>query len=271
MRSSVITIIFVFFSLSIFQLLSCRKGTLAEGERFAELNISFPIITEDSLDIYVDGKLEKSQRNQGQLFPAIIFRYKDEITVSIHKKGDTKSLRDTVIQVRGDRLSLSFAYDPTLGFNRFVKPGDFVRPSADSIAFILINKYNNFGSGKINVTIYRNNSQDYTANPSDSVTTIKNLTLGSMSEKIILPAKMPDGTKNLYVIVVRDAVTGIDGNAEYIKDFGQPENAAYNFINADNAANAASGLINGVVISSLLYDSGSKIYNMPQTELAFQL
>lgn len=69
---------------------------------------------------------------------------------------------------------------------------------------------------------------------------------------------------------MRDAVNGIDGYQEYTTDYGMPANSAYTFINDDNAASAASGLINGIAIVPFIYDSGSKIYNLPDVSVAFQ-
>lgn len=234
-----------------------------------EVYIPFVFETSDTLDLYVDGKLVQTQTTNRGSF-SVVLKQKEQLNISIHKTGEAAALTDTTVTVKTDRVSLSYAYDPALGFNRFVKAGDFVRPSADSIAFIIANKYTNFGSGRINVTIYRNNSKDYTANPADSVTIIKDIALGAMSEKIVLPAKTADGTKNLYIIVVRDAISGMDGYQEYTTDYGMPANAAYTFINDDNAANAASGLINGIAIVPFIYDSGSKIYNLPDVSVAFQ-
>lgn len=269
MRNS--TVRFLLCILLGMQLLSCKKGVPLEGERFIELTVPSVFSTEDSLDMYVDGRLEVSRVNKGGNFDRIILKRKDQITISIHKAGTDIVLKDTTVTVQTEKIALAYAYDPSLGFNQFVKPGDFERPGADSIAFILINKYTDFGSGNINVTIYRNNSYDYMAYPEDSVTIVKNIAPGKMSEKIVLPDKAADGTKNLYVIVVRDAVTGTDGNGEYIIDYGLPVNSAYNYLNKDACELAAPGAINGIVINSLLYDSGSKIYNMPDTGIAFQL
>lgn len=269
MRNSIVVLLLCI--LSGMQLLSCKKGQPLEGEQFMELTIPSVFSTDDSLDMYVDGRLELSRVNKGGSLDKIILKRKDQITVSIHKAGTDIVLKDTTVTVTTEKITLSYAYDASLGFNQFVKSGDFARPGADSIAFILINKYTDFGSGKINVTIYRNNSYDYTANPADSVTTIKNIALGKMSEKVVLPDKAADGTKNLYVIVVRDAVTGVDGNGEYITDYGQPVNSAYNYLNKDACLLSSPGNINGIVINSLLYDGGGKIYNMPDTGIAFQL
>ncbi|NLU93416.1 hypothetical protein [Chitinophaga sp. Ak27] len=252
-------------------LFSCKKGTLLEGEKFMELSVPFVLTTTDTLDVFVDGHLERTAENIKGHSVSVLLKQKSQLQLSIRKKGSATVLKDTTINVTTNSLSLSYAYDPALGFNQFVKGSDFEHPSTDSIAFILINKFTNFGSGKINVTIFRNNSKDYTANPADSVTILKNIPLGGMSEKVILPVKAADGTKNLYVIVVRDAVSGIDPNAEYTRDFGAPENSAYNFINDDSNAQASPGLINGISIFPLSYDTGSKVYYMTDTQIAFQL
>ncbi|RAK37575.1 UNVERIFIED_ORG: hypothetical protein DFS12_103544 [Chitinophaga ginsengisegetis] len=263
------TVMFLLCILLGMQLLSCKKGTVLEGEKFVEVYIPFVIQTGDTLDLYIDGKLAQTQTTNRRFFN-VVLKQKEQLNISIHKAGAAEALVDTTVTVKTDRVSLSYAYDPTLGFNRFVNPGDFDRPSSDSIAFILVNNYTGFGSGKINVTIYRNNSKDYTANPADSVTTIKNIALGAMSEKFVLPAYSADGTRNLYVGVVRDAVSGMDGYGEYNADYG-PANGAYLFINDDATSSAANGLINGIAIKSLIYDSGSKIYNLPDASIAFQL
>ncbi|SKD08995.1 hypothetical protein SAMN05660461_4872 [Chitinophaga ginsengisegetis] len=252
------------------QLLSCKKGTVLEGEKFVEVYIPFVFNTGDTLDLLVDGKLAQTQTTSRSFFN-VVLKQKDQLNISIRKTGSTEVLKDTTVTVSSEKISLGYAYEPSLGFNRFVKPGDFERPSSDSIAFILINKYTGFGSGKINVTIYRNNSKDYTANPADSVTTIKNIALGTMSEKIVLPANSGDGTKNLYVIIVRDAVSGVDGYQEYYTDYGMPANSASVFINEDNAASAVSGVINGISIVPYIYDTGSKIYALPDVTVTFQL
>jgi hypothetical protein len=251
------------------QLLSCKKGTLLEGEKFMEVYIPFVFETGDTLDLYVDGKKVQTQPVKRGFPFNVVLKQKDQLNISIRKTGTTTILKDTTVAVKTERLALSYAYDPTLGFNRFVNPGDFDRPSSDSIAFILLNNYTDFGSGKINVTIYRNNSKDYTANPADSVTTIKDIALGTMSEKFVLPVSSVDGTKNLYVAVVRDAVSGVDGYGEYNSDYG-PANAAYVFINDDATSSAANGFINGIKINLFKYDSGSKIYYLPDAAIAFQ-
>ena len=263
------TVMFLLCILLGMQLLSCKKGTVLEGEKFVEVYIPFVFKAGDTLDLYLDGKLAQTQTTNRSSFN-VVMKQKEQLNISIHKAGVAVALIDTTVAVKTDRVSLSYAYDPTLGFNRFVNPGDFDRPSADSIAFIFANKYTNFGSGRINVTIYRNNSKDYTANPADSVTIIKDIALGAMSEKVVLPAKTADGTKNLYIIIVRDAASGIDGYQEYTTDYGMPANSAYTFINDDNAASAANGLINGIAIVPFIYDSGSKIYNLPDVSVAFQ-
>lgn len=264
------TVLFLLGILLSMQLLSCKKGTVLEGEKFMEVNIPFVLNTAEMADLYIDGKKVGTQPLKwGSAFD-VVMKQKEQLNISIRKAGTTTILKDTNVTVTTNRVSLSYAYDPALGFNRFVNPGDFDRPSSDSIAFILVNNYTDFGSGKISVTIYRNNSKDYTANPADSVTTIKDIALGAMSEKFVLPAKTADGTKNLYVAVVRDAVSGVDGYGEYNTDFGAPANAAYVFINDDATASAADGLINGIKISSFIYDSGAKIYNLPDASMAFQ-
>ncbi|HEY8958524.1 hypothetical protein [Chitinophaga sp.] len=263
------TVMFLLCILLGMQLLSCKKGTVLEGEKFVEVYIPFVFQTGDTLDLYIDGKLAQTQTTNRSSFN-VVLKQKEQLNISIHKTGVAAALTDTTVTVKTDKVSLSYAYDPALGFNRFVNPGDFDRPSSDSIAFILVNNYTKFGSGKINVTIYRNNSKDYTANPADSVTIIKDLALGAMSAKFVLPSKTADGVKNLYVAVVRDAASGVDGYGEYNADFGAPANAAYVFINDDATAGAADGLINGIKISLYEYDSGSKLYYLPDASLAFQ-
>lgn len=263
------TVLFLLGILLGMQLLSCKKGTLLEGEKFMEVYIPFVFDTRDSADLYVDGKKVETQPVKRGFAFSVVLKQKEQLNISIRKTGTTTILQDTSVMMNTEKLSLTYAYDPALGFNRFVNAGDFDRPSSDSIAFILVNNYTEFGSGKINVTIYRNNSKDYTANPADSVTTIKNIALGAMSEKFVLPVSSADGTKNLYVGVVRDAVSGMDGYGEYNADYG-PANGAYLFINDDATSSAANGFINGIAIKSLIYDSGSKIYNLPDASIVFQ-
>ncbi|MCW3466594.1 hypothetical protein [Chitinophaga nivalis] len=257
----------IFFGL---QLLACNKGELTEGEKFVALSVPFVFHNNDTLDLYVDGKLIQRLGTQQAGFGATL-KQKDQLHISIHKKDSAASLKDTLVRALTDRISLTYAYDTSYGFNQFIKEGDFDQPAKDSIAFILINKFNNFGSGAINISIYRDNNMENLARSQDSVTTVKNISLNQTSVRIVLPANNENGQKNLYVVVVRDAVSGVNAFQSYITDYEKPDSYAFSYLNASSTEEAAPGMINVIKIESFLLDNGVKVYNLPKLIFAFQL
>lgn len=249
----------------IMMLNSCKKGTLLEAEKYMKVSVALTFNNKDVIDLYINDHL--TTVGLGDQTYAVI-KQKGQLKVALYKKGTSELLKDTTVTFSGTEFRLAYAYSPDIGFNQFVKPGDFVRPSQDSIAYIFVNKFTGFGSGKINIYIYAQLEKSYTARASELVAEVKDLPLGGKSEKLVFPAKDANGNTLYYNTIVKDAVSGEDGYAEYIKDYGLTDFAGM-YIYDDIASQP--GLINGVFFRPFVFNDGNKLYTLPEHGILFQL
>jgi len=261
-RSGNIACLVLFCGCWIMMLNSCKKGTLLEGEQYMKVSVGLTFNNND-LDLYVNDQLASNGLGQ----TATTVKQKTEMKIALYKKGTRELLKDTTVKVSGTELRLIYAYSPEIGFNQFVKPGDFVRPSQDSLAYIFVNKFTGFGSGKINIYIYAQLEKSYTAEDSQLVAEVKDLPLGGKSDKLVFPAKDANGNALYYNTIVKDAVTGQDGYWEYISDYGLV-NFAGMYIYDDIPSQP--GLINGIAYRPFVFNDGSKQYTLPEHVILFQ-
>lgn len=261
-RSGNLACLVLFCGCGIMMLNSCKKATLLEGEQYMKVSIGLTFNNND-LDLYVNDQL--ASNGLGQTATAV--KQKPEMKIALYKKGTRELLKDTTVKISGTELRLIYAYSPDIGFNQFVKPGDFVRPSTDSLAYIFVNKFTGFGSGKINIYIYAQKEKLYTAEETELVAEVKGLALGGKSEKLVFPAKDAEGNALYYNTIVKDAVSGEDGYAEYIQDYGLV-NFAGMYIYDD--VPSQPGLINGIAYQPFVFNDGSKLYTLPEHVILFQ-
>jgi len=196
---------------------SCKKGELMEETSFVNVSISKLFSDSPPMDVYVNGTLNSSMLEGEQAISVLVTANGGRTEISIKKHGESNVLIDTVLTNIPKGTGLTYLYNEALGFNQFIG-SDFRRPSSDSIAFQCVNNFN-YGSGKINVYIYKS-VDGYTYSDTDIVDSLTNVEMNKLSGVVALPYNGGDGQRILYTTVVKDAVTGYDGTAQYFIDNG---------------------------------------------------
>lgn len=181
---------------------ACKKGQPVETQRFSKLSIPFLFVSDTPpLDLYLNEKLATT--TVGSSLDPVSIPVGVPVHITLKKAKQEEILKDTIITADKAATSLMFAYNESLGFNRFINSNDFVRPAADSAAFMFYNNYQNFGSGSIDIIFYSDKNGNTIAEPEEEIGALRNIPLGKLSEKITFarPAN-PDEMLNIYTLAV---------------------------------------------------------------------
>ncbi|MBZ4192288.1 hypothetical protein [Niabella beijingensis] len=196
--------VFIFFAFA-----GCKKAEPVATQHFTELNIPMLFSDTPPMDLYLNGRLADSTFNIGASFNNIIIPRGARVEIALKKAHTEEVLQDTSIIASEAVASLMFAYNETLGFNKFVSGSDFIRPASDSTAFMIFNNYEHFGNGLIDVVFYEDKNGDWMGTSEEEIGVLRNIPFGKLSEKISFP-KSRD--LDIFMLVLDPAT---NSNADY--------------------------------------------------------
>ncbi|KAA2241654.1 hypothetical protein F0L74_17400 [Chitinophaga agrisoli] len=256
MRGKILLFVAAIVISSFLILTSCKKGEPIEETNFINISISKLFRDSPSMDIYVNGTLNSTLPGGEQSLKVLLPQNSSNVEISFKKHDDSAELIDTVLASLKGGIGLTYLYNESLGFNQFIG-SEFRQPSSDSMAVQFLNNFN-YGSGKINVFIYKS-VDGYSYSDDSKVDSLMDINANKVSDVKVLPYLDETGQRILYAVVVVDAVTGYNGVAEYYIDLGYDPYSGGWPISAP-PTDLAAGKLSIVKVENFPYDENGKHY-----------